>query len=578
MNDARDEIKARISIEDLAGEYLELKRTGRNFKALSPWTNERTPSFIISPDKQIWHDFSSGKGGDIFGFIMEVEGMNFREALEFLARKAGVEIETFDSKRSKEIAEKKERLRKILQISANFYQHMLIRDKEALRYVFRNRKLSKEIVQEFKIGFAPNGQKTLTNFLLKKGFTINDIRDAGLLNRFGGDIFRNRMVIALQDSSGSPVGFTGRVIKDEPNAPKYLNTPQTLLYDKSSNIFGLSQAKNEIRKAGFVVVVEGNMDVISSHQAGVKNVVATAGTAMTVHHLKALGRFSNDIRLCFDSDQAGISATERVISLGQQAGVELSIITLNQSAGEAKDPDELIQKDLELWNDSISKPQPAIEWTFDQYEKRLNMTTAVGKKEFSTTALKLVENLNDPVEKDFYIEQIAKRIGVSKAILLGKFDEKPKTIKPKRRIKIEKANDRFIDEYIYEDDLLALAIKEQKFAKMLRKLQNNILHGKQRNNILEILKSEDIELLKSFDEYVKILLLKADERLGNIKGSATDEMKRLIQKVKTQNLQERKENLQEQLENAEIQGDENLKTKILLEIMQLNKELNSGKR
>ena len=578
MNDARDKIKARISIEDLAGEYLELKRTGRNFKALSPWTNERTPSFIISPDKQIWHDFSSGKGGDIFGFIMEVEGMNFREALEFLARKAGVEIETFDSKRSKEIAEKKERLRKILQISANFYQHMLIRDKEALRYVFRNRKLSKEIVQEFKIGFAPNGQKTLTNFLLKKGFTINDIRDAGLLNRFGGDIFRNRMVIALQDSSGSPVGFTGRVIKDEPNAPKYLNTPQTLLYDKSSNIFGLSQAKNEIRKAGFVVVVEGNMDVISSHQAGVKNVVATAGTAMTVHHLKALGRFSNDVRLCFDSDQAGISATERAISLGQQAGVELSIITLNQSAGEAKDPDELIQKDLELWKDSILKPQPAIEWIFDQYEKRLNITTVIGKKEFSTNALKLVENLNDPVEKDFYIEQIAKRIDVSKAILLGKFDEKPKTTKPKRRIKIEKANDRFIDEYIYEDDLLALAIKEQKFAKMLRKLQNNILHGKQRNNILEILKSEDMELLKSFDEYVKILLLKADERLGNIKGSATDEMKRLIQKVKTQNLQERKENLQEQLENAEIQGDENLKTKILLEIIQLNKELNSGKR
>lgn len=578
MNDARDEIKARISIEDLAGEYLELKRTGRNFKALSPWTNERTPSFIISPDKQIWHDFSSGKGGDIFGFIMEVEGMNFREALEFLARKAGVEIETFDSKRSKEIAEKKERLRKILQISANFYQHMLIRDKEALRYVFRNRKLSKEIVQEFKIGFAPNGQKTLTNFLLKKGFSMSDIRDAGLLNRFGGDIFRNRMVIALQDSSGSPVGFTGRVIKDEPNAPKYLNTPQTLLYDKSSNIFGLSQAKNEIRKAGFVVVVEGNMDVISSHQAGVKNVVATAGTAMTVHHLKALGRFSNDVRLCFDSDQAGISATERAILLGQQAGVELSIITLNQSAGEAKDPDELIQKDLELWNDSISKPQPAIEWIFDQYEKRLNIATAVGKKEFSTTALKLVENLNDPVEKDFYIEQIAKRIGVSKAILLGKIDEKPKTTKPKRRIKIEKANDRFIDEYIYEDDLLALAIKEQKFAKMLRELQNNILHNKQRNKILEILKSEDIELLKSFDEYVKILLLKADERLGNIKGSATDEMKRLIQKVKTQNLQERKENLQEQLENAEIQGDENLKTKILLEIMQLNKELNSGKR
>ena len=578
MNDARDEIKARISIEDLAGEYLELKRTGRNFKALSPWTNERTPSFIISPDKQIWHDFSSGKGGDIFGFIMEVEGMTFREALEFLARKAGVEIETFDSKRSREISEKKERLRKILQISANFYQHMLVRNKEALNYVFKNRKLSKEIVQEFKIGFAPNTQKMLTNFLLKKGFAMSDIRDAGLLNRFGGDIFRNRMVITLQDSGGSPVGFTGRIIKDEPNAPKYLNTPQTLLYDKSSNIFGLSQAKNEIRKAGFVVVVEGNMDVISSHQAGVKNVVATAGTAMTVNHLKALGRFSNDVRLCFDSDQAGISATERAISLGQQAGVELSIITLDQSAGEAKDPDELIQKDLELWKGSISKPQPAIEWIFDQYEKRLNITTAVGKKEFSTIALKLVENLNDPVEKDFYIEQISKRIGISKTTLLGKFDEKSRPVKPKRRMKIEKTDEKFVDEYIYEDDLLALAIKEQKLAEMLGELQDNILHDKQRNQILQILKSNNLDLLKNFDDYVKILLLKADERLGNIKGSATDEMKRLIHKIKTQNLQERKVNLQEQLEEAEIQGDENLKMKILIEIMQLNKELNSVKR
>lgn len=578
MNDAREEIKSRISIEDLAGEYLELKRTGRNFKALSPWTNERTPSFIVSPDKQIWHDFSSGKGGDIFGFIMEVEGMNFREALEFLARKAGVEIETFNSKRSKEIAEKKERLRKILQISSNFYQHMLIRDKKALNYVFKKRKLSKEIVQDFKVGYAPNGQKILTNFLLKKGFSLNDIRDAGLLNRFGGDIFRNRMVIALKDASGEPVGFTGRIIDDEPNAPKYLNTPQTLLYDKSSNIFGLSQAKNEIRKVGFAVVVEGNMDVISSHQVGVKNVVATAGTAMTVNHLKALSRFSNDIRLCFDSDQAGINATERAISLGQQAGVELSIITLDQSAGQAKDPDELIQKDIELWRKSIANPQPAMEWIFDQYQKRLDTSTAKGKKDFSTISLKLVENLNDPVEKDFYINEISKRIGVSKATLLNKIGEEKKPEKTKKRVKIEKTDKKFVDDFLYEDDLLALAIKESRLAKMLSDLKENSLHGEQRNKILDILKSEDMELLKSFDEYVKILLLKADERLGNIKESATDEMKRLIQKVKIENLRTQKENLQTELENAEIQGDENLKTKILSKIIELNKELNGGKR
>ena len=559
MNDARDEIKSRISIEDLAGEYLELKRTGRNFKALSPWTNERTPSFIISPDKQIWHDFSSGKGGDIFGFIMEVEGMEFREALEFLARKAGVELQSYNVARSREISEKKDRLRKILEISANFYQHMLIRNSEALNYVFKTRKITKEIVKEFKVGFAPEGQKTLTTYLLKKGFSMNDIRDAGLLNRFDGDIFRNRMVIALQDSTGAPVGFTGRIIKDELNATKYLNTPQTLLYDKSSNIFGFSQAKNEIRKTGFAVVVEGNMDVISSHQAGVKNVVATAGTAMTVNHLKALSRFSNAIRLCFDGDQAGINATERAILLGQQAGVELSIITLDQSAGEVKDPDELIQKSLDLWKSSISKPQPAMEWILDQYEKRLDISSAVGKKEF-------------------YIDQISKRIVVSKEILLNKFDEKPQKNKSKKRMKIQKTDEKFVDEYIYEDDLLALGIREPKLAKILDDLPEGSLHGDSRNQILKILKANDLEILKKFEDYVKILLLKADERLGNIKGSATDEMKRLIQKVKIQNLQKKKEDLQEKLESAEIQGDEDSKMKILMEIMELNKELNSGKK
>ena len=159
-----EEIKARINIEDLASEYLDLRRAGRNFKALSPWTNERTPSFIVSPEKQIWHDFSSGKGGDIFGFIMEVEGLTFREALEFLARKAGIELQQFDNVRAKQIAQKKKRLYEVLRVSANFYQHFLVRDKTALEYVFQKRRLSKEIVQEFKIGYAPKGQRTLVDF------------------------------------------------------------------------------------------------------------------------------------------------------------------------------------------------------------------------------------------------------------------------------------------------------------------------------------------------------------------------------------------------------------------------------
>ena len=576
-NGAMDEIRSRINIEDLASEYLELRRAGRNFKALSPWTNERTPSFIVSPEKQIWHDFSSGKGGDIFGFIMEVEGMTFREALEFLARKAGVELQQFDSARSKQIAEKKKRLYEILNTSANIFQNALTRNEEAKNYVFKKRKLSQEIVREFRIGYAPNTSRGVVDFLLKKGFSQKDIEDAGMTNRFGGDIFRDRMVIALQDSTGAPVGFTGRILREVENAPKYLNTPQTLLYDKSSNVFGLPQAKNEIRKAGFAVVVEGNMDVISSHQAGVKNVVATAGTAMTVRHLKTISRFSNDIRLCFDADDAGVNATERAIALSQEAGVELSIISLDQSGGEAKDPDELIQIDVELWRKSIENPQPAVEWVLDQYQKRLDIATAVGKKQFSNVSLKLVEKLSDPVEKEFYFEEISKRLGTSKEALLAKTNETSKKPKPKRRIKVEKTEVQK-DNFIYEDDLLALAIMEENLAKMAENLPENPLHGEQRNQLFEILRKGEREELKNFDNYVKILLLKADERLGKINEGADKEMARLVDKVKTQKLLEQKEEFQEKLEEVEISGDEDLKMKILTEIIRINKELNSGKR
>lgn len=571
-----EEIKARINIEDLASEYLELRRAGRNFKALSPWTNERTPSFIVSPEKQIWHDFSSGKGGDIFGFIMEVEGLTFREALEFLARKAGIELQQFDNIRAKQIAQKKKRLYEVLRVSANFYQHFLVRDKTALEYVFQKRRLSKEIVQEFKIGYAPKGQRTLVDFLQKKGFALDDIRDAGMTNRFGGDIFRDRMVIALQDISGAPVGFTGRLLTESDNAPKYLNTPQTLLYDKSNNVFGLSQAKNEIRKAGFAVVVEGNMDVISSHQAGIKNVVATAGTAITARHLKTIARFSNDIRLCFDADAAGVNATERAIKLAQEVGVELSIIVLNQASSDAKDPDELIQIDPSLWRESISRPQPAVEWVFDQYEKRLDISTASGKRQFSNIALRLVENLSDPVEKEFYLDEIARRIKTSRESLLAKFssDKQPAKLK---HIKAEKT-EVIKDDFVYEDDLLALILIEEKFAAKIVDLPKNPLHGENRNQIFEIIRNNDREKLKKFENYVKILLLKADERYGEIKESADKEIERLVDKVKMQKLLEQKEILDSKLEAAEINSDENLKREIIAQIIELNKELNSGKR
>ena len=279
MEDAKEEIRARLAVEDVVGQYIELKRAGRNFKGHSPWGTDRTPSFMVSPDKGIWHDFSSNKGGDIFTFVMEMEGCTFREALEKLAQQAGVELKRYNSDDRKQAAHK-QRIRDCLELATKYFQFCLTKNKAVMEYVFYKRNLNKKTVENFRIGYAPKSGRALVDFLKKRGFTAKEMEDAGLVNRFGGDLFKGRMTVPLMDISGNVIGFTGRIIEKDDNSPKYLNTPETILYNKGRHIFGLSQAKDAIRRTDFVVVVEGNMDVISSHQAGVNQAVATAGTAI----------------------------------------------------------------------------------------------------------------------------------------------------------------------------------------------------------------------------------------------------------------------------------------------------------
>ncbi|HEU5187129.1 MAG TPA: DNA primase, partial [Candidatus Saccharimonadales bacterium] len=315
--EAKEEIRSRLNIEDVVGEYVQLKRAGRNFKGLSPFSQEKTPSFMVSPEKHIWHDFSTGRGGDVFSFIMELEGLDFKGALELLARKAGIDLAQYRTGDGS-LGRKKEGLFAALDMAAKYYQLSLLNNKTALEYVVKKRGLNKAVVRDFRIGYAPDSDNALLIALTKRGFTEPQLRDAGLVvtRRAGpGDMFHARMMVPLMDPQGRVVGFTARILTDDPNAPKYINTPQTLLYDKGRHVFGLHLAKEAIRKSGFVVVVEGNLDVVSPHQAGFANVVATAGTALTEHHLRALSRFTNDVRLAFDADKAGVAATERAIAI-----------------------------------------------------------------------------------------------------------------------------------------------------------------------------------------------------------------------------------------------------------------------
>ena len=578
MQDMKEEVRSRLNIEDVVGEYVQLKRAGRNFKGLSPFTGERTPSFYVSPEKNIWHDFSSNKGGDVFSFVMEVEGIDFRAALELLAQRVGVDLAIYDSKGAQEIAQRKKRMYEALELTTQYYQQSLIKNEHAVEYVFGKRKLSKEIVQTFRIGYAPSTGDALVNFLKMKNFTQQEAMDAGLLNRFSGDLFRGRMMVPLMDGSGKVIGFTARILNDdEPNAPKYLNTPETMLYNKGRHVFGLSQAKEAIRKVDYAVIVEGNLDVISSHQVGITQVVATAGTAMTESHLKALVRLTPNARLAFDGDKAGLAATERAIPIAQTVGIDLTIISLGD---DAKDPDELIQKDPALWQKAIDTAEPVVDWVLTQYSRREDLTTAIGKRKFTTAALRVVRALQDPVEQEHYLQKVStytqSSIDTLKEKLAGTDEPEEKELKRVAQtvaaVKPDVAGN--------QDNLLAVALIDPAVRELLADVQPAMVANDERQAVLAYIQRSSQLLsdvpadLQNFDTYVKILLLKADARYGE--WSDEDryfETARLVRQLITEHKKIQKDTLTIQLRAAEQNGEDERASEIRQQINELIKEI-----
>lgn len=556
--DAKEEIRSRLNIEDVIGEYVELKRAGRSYKGLSPFTGEKTPSFFVSPEKNIWHDFSSNKGGDVFAFVMEAEGMDFRQAMEFLARKAGVDLSEYQSAGAKKRSAYKKRLLAANELAARYFQQSLLRSQQAIEYVFKQRGLSRQTVQDFQIGYAPDSGTALLAALEKRGFTKREINDAGLLNRYGKDLFRGRMMIPLMDQGGQVIGFTGRIIGNVPNAPKYLNTPQTLLYDKGRHIFALSQAKEAIRKSGFVVMVEGNLDVVSGHQAGVAQTVATAGTSMTENHLKAVKRLTSDVRLCYDSDKAGVAATERAIELASHEGVELTIISLPDGA---KDPDELIKSSVQAWREAIARNEPAVEWVLRQHAERCDLNTAVGRRTFTTAALRIVRGLADPVEREYYIKRIAAMSHTSEEAVRQKLAGEP--VK-KQTFKPVVANTSIIknEQAVLEDNILALALYDTRCLEELRRAGRQQWSSAERELLATVLLEEDDpqnrpKKLQKADIYVKMVSLRAEERYAAWNsGDRYVAMCQLLRDKEDKHNKQTQQELLAKLRNAEAAGDE----------------------
>jgi DNA primase len=417
--DAPQEIKSRLDIADVVGEYIPLKPGGSGaFKANCPFHQERTPSFYVSRPRQSWHCFGCDQGGDLISFVMRMEGMEFREALEHLAQKAGVQLPKFDGEK----ATQRKRIHEVNEIAMKFFRATLEHapEAEAARAYVKKRGLDDLTTDLFGIGFAPDSWDALSKALASKGVTEQEMMVAGVVaksDRGQGvyDRFRGRVMFPIADVHGNVVGFTGRTLSEDKKEAKYVNTPETAAYRKSGVLYGLDKAKGEIRRADVAVIVEGNMDVVGSHQFGVTNVVASSGTALTNEQLALLKRFTTNLAIAFDQDSAGTAATLRGLDLARAQDFNIKIITLPPEAG--KDPDDAVRKDPQLWKDAIKNAVSIMDWIYRNSFRDRHAERPEDKKLIARDVLTEVKRIADPVERDHWVKKLAKDLDASESAL-----------------------------------------------------------------------------------------------------------------------------------------------------------------
>lgn len=421
LNSQVDEIKSRLTVEEVISGYLQIQRAGRNWKAKCPFHNEKTPSFMVSPERQMWYCFGCNTGGDIFTFVMKMEGLEFPEALKLLAEKAGVRLEN----RGFENSGKKSKALEILNVARKFYQECLKikAGKKAYEYL-ANRGLTKDIIEKFQLGYAPDSWDLQSVFLKKKGFKESDIFAAGqtIKKDSGGyyDRFRNRIMFPINNISGQTIGFSSRVMPgaDESHA-KYINTPETIVYSKSGVLYGLDKAKSAIREKDLCVMVEGNMDVIASFQAGVENAAATSGTALTAEQIRIIKRYTKNIAFSFDADAAGMRAMNRGIEMALAEEMNVSVVIIP----EGKDPADCVKTNPRLWINSASNPRPIMEFYFDSAFSKYDRREVEGKKKIAEELLNVISKISNKIEQNHYLKMLSEKLSIDEKAIFESLSE-----------------------------------------------------------------------------------------------------------------------------------------------------------
>lgn len=410
------QIREKIDLVALISESLPLKRAGRNFTTICPFHNEKSPSFVVSPERQIWHCFGCQKGGDAFTFLMEYEHLEFPESLRILAQRTGITLETKKFVDSG-LASKKELLYGINRLAAEFYHYILFTHpagKKALSYVQKTRGIKEAVIKTFMVGFAPQIGSTLTSYLIrKKGYKPQDIIDAGLASQRSGrmfDFFAKRIMFALFDHRGNVVGFSGRIFEENERLnAKYVNTRETLVYHKGSTFFGLNVTKHEIKKENRAIIMEGEFDVMSSFQEGIGNVVAVKGTALTEEQASLIARFAPEVSLCFDTDSAGYEALKRSVVLLEKKGITPTVVATQNG----KDPDEALRTDPILFKKAAKHPVSAYDFILEQAIVHHSKQTAEGKKRIADELLPLLSLVQNEIVKEHYLKKLASELDTS---------------------------------------------------------------------------------------------------------------------------------------------------------------------
>ncbi len=588
--DQIEEIKNRIDIVEFIGEYIKLQPAGQNWKALCPFHQEKTPSFLVSPSKQIWHCFGCGAGGDIFTFLMKIEGLEFSEALRILAKRAGVALQPVNRQQES----KKNVLLDILAQARKFYHYLLIKTEQGkvARQYLKERKVSPEMWEEFSLGYAPAQWETTLRFLRQRGFAEKDISEAGLILRRpqGGyyDRFRGRLMFPLNNLHGQTVGFSARVLLPEEKTAKYINTPQTLVYNKSELLYGLDKAKTAARKERKIILVEGQMDLIAAHQAGTKNVVATSGTALTKQHLKIIKRYADTVLFALDADNAGQEAIRRGAELALAENLNVEVVILPQG----KDPDELIKKSPEDWFTALKKPLPFLAYYLDFLLKKYPpLSSPENQKKIKDSYFPLLSEVSR-LEKDFYLKKIALRFPASLNILWEELNEVCEK-KQGSSVKIEKGETGKIitslpRQAVLSQNILALLfrfpnykdfLKKEKLGHYLAKEWQSFWQEIEKSGEKDFFQEEfwqDAEKEKFLPQWRKTYLWSAGEYADIGQEEAEKELKENLLNLKKEYILKSKEKLIQQVQELEESSGKDKEEKInaLMEkIAFLNKKL-----